>query len=227
MRVFAPAPFRYLGVDYPYGWQDMPQDLADTVLTLGYILGSEPKTSMPRISFLNASTTGTTVPSASGSGNGNYAKMLLDTRVLDTEGAGNLSASRIVVPSWASFVKITGHATFPQYGSGGPGHCSIHLFRNIGATPIYTPAGQAMTQAGLNFQLFGVGADSPTPEAHYHNRVSYPANANSYEYTSVLAVSPWIPVIALNESWTAYLWQNTGAPVTTSTNENWLSAEFR
>lgn len=31
MRVFAAKPFRYSGIDYPYGWQDLPQTLADTL----------------------------------------------------------------------------------------------------------------------------------------------------------------------------------------------------
>ena len=40
MRVFAPSAFRYppqVGVDYPAGWQDMPQAMADTLLAAGYV----------------------------------------------------------------------------------------------------------------------------------------------------------------------------------------------
>lgn len=36
-RVFAPAAFRYNGTDYRYGWQDMPDSLADTLVIAGYV----------------------------------------------------------------------------------------------------------------------------------------------------------------------------------------------
>jgi len=46
MRVFAPAAFRYppgaLGIDYPYGWQDLPQSLADTLINAGYLASEKP-----------------------------------------------------------------------------------------------------------------------------------------------------------------------------------------
>jgi hypothetical protein len=37
MRVFAKTAFRYLGIDYPYGWQDLPQSLADTLHVSGKV----------------------------------------------------------------------------------------------------------------------------------------------------------------------------------------------
>jgi lysophospholipase L1-like esterase len=37
MKVFAKTAFRYLGIDYPYGWQDLPQSLADTLHVSGKV----------------------------------------------------------------------------------------------------------------------------------------------------------------------------------------------
>lgn len=41
MRVFAKSAFRYAGVDYPYGWQDLAQTLADTLVSAGYVSNSD------------------------------------------------------------------------------------------------------------------------------------------------------------------------------------------
>ncbi len=44
MRVFAPNAFRYpamIGVDYPYGWQELPLALADTLKAAGYVKESD------------------------------------------------------------------------------------------------------------------------------------------------------------------------------------------
>lgn len=37
MKVFARTAFRYNGTDYPYGWQDLPQSLSDTLTAAGYV----------------------------------------------------------------------------------------------------------------------------------------------------------------------------------------------
>jgi lysophospholipase L1-like esterase len=37
MRVYAKKAFRYLGVDYPFGWQDLSQSLADTLQALNKV----------------------------------------------------------------------------------------------------------------------------------------------------------------------------------------------
>lgn len=42
MRVFAPAAFRFAGVDYPYGWQDMSDNLANTLNDQALVFLDEP-----------------------------------------------------------------------------------------------------------------------------------------------------------------------------------------
>jgi hypothetical protein len=46
MKVFAPAAFRWpvgpSGTDYPYGWQDLPQSLADTLISAGLLAADKP-----------------------------------------------------------------------------------------------------------------------------------------------------------------------------------------
>lgn len=46
MKVFAPTAFRYpsgpSGTDYPYGWQDLPESLADTLVAAGLLAADKP-----------------------------------------------------------------------------------------------------------------------------------------------------------------------------------------
>lgn len=42
MRVFAPTAFRYNGVDYPYGYQELPDALADTLVAAGRVNSTAP-----------------------------------------------------------------------------------------------------------------------------------------------------------------------------------------
>lgn len=42
MRVYAPTAFRTGGRDYPQGWQDMPQSLADTLVASGLLVADLP-----------------------------------------------------------------------------------------------------------------------------------------------------------------------------------------
>jgi hypothetical protein len=42
MQVFAPTPFRYSGVDYPYGYQSLDQALADTLIAAGLVRATTP-----------------------------------------------------------------------------------------------------------------------------------------------------------------------------------------
>jgi hypothetical protein len=110
----------------------------------------------------------------------------------------------IIVPSWAKFVTVTGKVYFPTQASGN-GYASIHLFRNANPTPI------------------GAGGN----DLAYHNRQSYVTTNSSY--TSLVAVTPKIPVIFTNESWSLPAAQTSGAAQTmgqTATEENWLAVEF-
>lgn len=158
---------------------------------------------------------------------GIYTKVSMDKAVIDTDSAAVLANKSIKVPSWANFVKVTAHLSFPDQNAA-PGHASVHLWRKSDPTK-YTAAGLALIAAGYDFQLGGSNLDSPTPEAHYHNRVYYPQLATSY-YISVLAVTGWLPVIATGEEWTAYAWQDSGSNVTlpnTGGVESWLLVEFK
>lgn len=148
-----------------------------------------------------------------------YVKITLDgTPVIDTDDAADTVNSKVVVPSWVNFVRVTGHISFPDQNVAA-GHASAHLWRNVRGDQYLTPAGTRYYVASTN-------ADKPTPEAHYHNRIYYPQLATS-SYISLLAVTPIIPVLAVNEEWTLYGWQDTGASVITSSGaECWLGVEF-
>ncbi len=177
-----------------------------------------------------ATTTATTIASAASGALATYQKITLDTKGLgnsfpDNSNVADIANSRIIAPSWAKFIKVTGHLSFPDQNVGS-GHASLHLWRNVGATPQYTAAGLAVIAAGGLFQPNGICNDAPTPEGHYHNRIYYPQLATTY-YISVLAMTGWIPIMALNESWTLYAWQNSGGSVNTTTGvDAWLTAEF-
>lgn len=52
MKVFARTAFRYNGIDYPYGWQDVTQVLSDTLTAAGYVtLNDDPVKSVPYASL--------------------------------------------------------------------------------------------------------------------------------------------------------------------------------
>lgn len=150
-----------------------------------------------------------------------YVKILLDTALVDTHGAADLVNSSIIVPSWAKFVRVAGHISFPDQNIAA-GHASGHLWRNVQGSSFLTAAGAIYYTSPTN-------ADKPTPEAHYHNRIYYPATAKTggTAYYSVLAATGWIPVMATGEIWTLYAWQDTTASVVTPGGvENWLTVDF-
>lgn len=93
MRVFAPAAFRYppgaLGIDYPYGWQDLPQSLADTLINAGYLASEKPAGGdlKPGESYLKVRSTsdqGIVIPLLDGTGlsltDGNNIAFIGDSR---------------------------------------------------------------------------------------------------------------------------------------------------
>jgi hypothetical protein len=169
--------------------------------------------------FLNGLEIETTVASGTLS-LATYVKGLLDTVVNDEAGASDVANSQIIVPSWATKVKVKAHASFPL-AAASSGLVSVHLWRNVRDAQYLTPD-------GLIYYPSPVDADRPTPEAHYHNRIYAPPIAfTTGIYVSCVASSPWIPVMALNERWTLYLWQNTGASIICNANEQWLSAAFK
>lgn len=131
----------------------------------------------------------------------------------------------ISVPSWVQDVKVTGHISFPsQAVAAGLG--SGHLWRAVASANLTTTGSLAANYGGGTGATYVDVGHRPTPEAHYHNRVYYPLNAGAY--ISVLAHTPWIPVMATNEVWSLFAWQNTGASVTTTSGvEQWLCVEFR
>lgn len=158
----------------------------------------------------------TTIASAASGALTTYQKIALPSILVDTDGAADTTNSQIIVPSWANYVRVVGHVSFPDQNVGA-GHASAHLWRNNGTGP-YTAAGTKWAS--------GINADRPTNEAHYHNRVYYPQLASAY-YISALAYAGWIPVMSVNEKWTLYAWQNSGGSVTTPAGvENWLTVDF-
>lgn len=134
---------------------------------------------------------------------GTFTKIIMDTALYDTEGCVDFANSQIVVPTGAQFVRLQGHLTYPPQNVGS-GSGSVHLWRN----------------------------GSSTVEAHYHNRQHYTATAVASEYCSMVAVTPWIPVMYANEAWTLVAFQASGGSVNSGifnhpgAVENWLSAEF-
>jgi len=155
-----------------------------------------------------------------------FHKVGLDTVLYDSEKAADINNSQIIVPTWANFVKVTGHIDFPPQANGNS-FASAHLFRNVGANPVYSPTALTLIASGKSFQVRGVDSDSPTPEAYYHDRVYY-STLTTGQYISVIGTTGgWIPVMAVNEIWTLYGWQNSGGTVITPQGTgNWLSVEF-
>lgn len=169
---------------------------------------------------LNGLDTSTVVASGTSSLS-TYVKAAFDAVLSDDEAAADLANSQIIVPAWANRVRVKGHASFPL-AAATSGLVSIHLWRNVRAA-------QYLTRAGAIYYPSPTDADRPTPEGRYHNRVYAPTDVGapaSHIYVSCIAETPWLPVMALNERWTLYLWQGTGAAITCPGNEQWLSAEF-
>lgn len=168
--------------------------------------------------------TQTTIATATSTSLTMYQKIALDTALVDTHGAADLVNSQIVVPSWAKFVRVSGHISFPDQNVGS-GHASVHLWRNVNG-------GVGLTTTGITYYPLPLNADRPTPEAHYHNRVYYPqfnpvGQPAGASYVSVLAATGWIPVMAAGEIWTLYGWQDSGGSITTPVGvENWLTVDF-
>jgi hypothetical protein len=135
---------------------------------------------------------------------------LTHTPLYDTHGAADVTNSKIIVPTWARYVSITGHLTFAAQATAAK-VCSVHLFRNVSGDPT------------LDYP----DGDVPTPDARYHARLPYPLTT-APEYISVAAVTGWIPVLSPGEIWALYAWQNTGAAQNTGGSiENWLNIEFK
>lgn len=69
-RVFAPVPFRYGVIDYPYGWQDIADDsLAQTLKGAGYVVDGvfdDPSDIINRLGLLRLDSTTALLKSASG-----------------------------------------------------------------------------------------------------------------------------------------------------------------
>ena len=172
--------------------------------------------------LMNVSITDNTVLSASGLCTLNYAKALFDEKIIDTHNVGNLTTSRIAIPAGATHISLTGHLSFPSQ-SVGNGRASVHLWR-------YIPGDAEFTDFGLAHFTGVYDADRPTPEANYHNRAFYPADAvvAQENYTSIIAPTGFIPIFSPQEEWSLYAWQNSGAPIVLETDfECWLWAEFK
>lgn len=126
--------------------------------------------------LVQAQGTQTTLQNATSTSLTMYTKILLDTALYDTENCTDLVNSCITVPSWVQFVRVVGHISFPDQNVGA-GHASGHLWRNA-------ISNANRTAAGIPFYPSATNADKPTPEAHYHNRVSYP-QAGALIYGSI------------------------------------------
>jgi len=110
----------------------------------------------------------------------------------------------IIVPSWATHINMTGHIEFPAISAPSvDGFCSVHLFRNAGATP-------------------------PQGDMAYHMRSFY--GINNPSYSSINATSGKLPKLLTGESWSLRGFQNTGQSQSISNGpnggKNWLNIEF-
>ena len=157
-------------------------------------------------------------------GVGNFTQIVFDTVFYDTDNAADLANSQIKVPSWANWVMVQGHYSLPDQNSAS-GQASIHLWRNVMPDGVHA----SITAAGLPYYPSPVSGNHSTPEAHYHNRCNYLAAATpaALQYQAMVAVTPLIPVLAVNEIWTLYGNQNTGTSQNTVAGTDcWLSVNF-
>lgn len=133
----------------------------------------------------------------------------INTVQKDTDNIFDAVNNRIVLPSWAKWVRVSGKLSYPIDGSAGavPGEIGVHLFRN----------------------------NTSTPEAHYHDRrqIVPAAGGATGQFSSVLGgTNNFIPVMALNEAWTLVAYQNYDPAGVNLFNlgvnltDNWLSVEF-
>lgn len=156
--------------------------------------------------------------------NTTFTQLLFDTILVDNVNGFNPSLlGEITVPLWATWIKVSGHVTFPPQNAVGStsGVCRMHLWRNDAPTP---------GQTGPGF----IG-----PDVAYHTSKYYPApNAvGAQDYFGGTAITDWIPVMFPNnafdiadgvfgEKWSIFLWQNTGQTITIG-EKAWLSCEFK
>lgn len=83
---------------------------------------------------------------------------------------------------------------------------------------------QNLLSASCGIHLFRNGAF--TGEAFYHVHVPYPAGLT--QILSVVAITPFIPVLSPGETWTMLGHQDTGAGIQVVTGpETWLAVNFR
>lgn len=105
MKVFAQTAFRYNGIDYPYGWQDVPQSLADALQVAGYVTPNDDPVKSMRLSSLEQR------PTAAAFGNGDLLIVNPNYRI-------NCTSDNVSWSSHGSSDSITDRPTAAALGKG-------------------------------------------------------------------------------------------------------------